>query len=92
MPRSHRPKIKSGAELEAECIVWNHKHPIGTPVLYRSVTGYKAGETLRWPPPMETKTRSEAYVLSGHTAVVFVEGVAGCVALDACEVIGCLDA
>jgi hypothetical protein len=30
-----------------------------------------------------TRTRSAAYVLSGHTAVVFVDGVSGCVALDA---------
>lgn len=73
-----RPKRKSIEQLEAECIVWNHKHPIGTPVTYHPVIGEKAGK--------ETVTTGAAYVLGGHTAVVFVEGVSGCVALDACEV------
>jgi hypothetical protein len=73
-----RPRRKSLNELKAECIVWNHEHPVGTAVVYHPVIGEPAGR--------ETKTRSEAYVLGDHTAVVFVEGVAGCVALDALEV------
>lgn len=28
--------------------------------------------------PIRTKTTSEAFILSGHTAVVFLEGVSGC--------------
>lgn len=36
---------------------------------------------------IDTKTRSEAQVLSGHTAVVWVEGVSGCIALSHVEVI-----
>lgn len=35
--------------------------------------------------PYETRTRSEAYVLSGHSPVVFVEGVSGCYHLTHCE-------
>lgn len=35
--------------------------------------------------PYEARTRSEAYVLSGHSPVVFVEGVSGCYHLTHCE-------
>lgn len=35
--------------------------------------------------PLEARTRSEAYVLSGHSPVVFVEGVVGCYHLTHCE-------
>jgi hypothetical protein len=35
--------------------------------------------------PFEARTRSEAYVLSGHSPVVFVEGVTGCYHLTHCE-------
>jgi hypothetical protein len=72
-----RPKQKSIEQLKAECIVWNHEHPVGTRVIYHPVIGEKAGT--------ETVTTHAAYVLGGHTAVTFVEGVSGCVALDACE-------
>lgn len=72
-----RPKQKSHEQLEAECIVWNHKHPVGTRVLYHPVIGEKAGR--------ERVTCSIAYILSEHTAVVWLEGESGCVALEACE-------
>ena len=50
---------------------------------YTANTGArKAGEGVA------TKTRSEAWVLSGHTAVVMVEGVSGCVALEAVRPLG----
>lgn len=55
---------------------WNLKHPVGTLVEYHPVIGEPAHE-LR-------KTRTRADVLSGHTAVVWLEGKSGCVALDAC--------
>jgi len=35
--------------------------------------------------PYETRTRSEAYILSGHSAVVLVDGVSGCYQLSHCE-------
>lgn len=72
-----RQKRKTLNELKADCIVWNHEHPVGTPVLYHPIIGRKEGR--------ETRTRGEAYVLGDHTAVVFVEGVSGCVALDALD-------
>lgn len=65
-------------QLQQKCDNFNEACPIGTTVIYESVKGDPM--TRR-----ETKTRSEAYVLSGHTAVVFVEDVAGCVALDHVE-------
>jgi hypothetical protein len=69
--------LKVIAELEAECLRWNAGHPIGTEVIYHPVIGEAKGT--------KTKTRTIAYVMSGHTAVLFVEGHAGCVALDAIE-------
>lgn len=51
---------------------WNANHPIGTVVDLTK----DSGEVVR------TKTRSEAEVLSGHTAVIWLEGVRGCYCLD----------
>jgi hypothetical protein len=64
-------------QLEHVCDRWNARHPVGTPVIYHPVIGEKAGRS--------TKTTMPASILSGHSAVLFVEGVAGCVALEAVE-------
>jgi hypothetical protein len=63
------------ATLERECMEWNARHTIGTEVEYHPVIGQSAHRV--------TRTRSSAYVLSGHTSVIFVESESGCVALDA---------
>jgi hypothetical protein len=55
---------------------WNLKYPVGTEVEYHPVIGE--------PEHRVRKTRSVAEVLSGHTAVVWLEQERGCVALDAC--------
>lgn len=68
------------ADLEKFCVAWNATNPIGTEVEYHPVIGQ--------PDHRLTRTRGPAYVLSGHTAVVFVDGVSGCVALDACIPVG----
>jgi hypothetical protein len=52
---------------------WNRRHPIGTPILY-------------WPgvmegPGVESKVRSEAWVMPSGVAVAKVEGYAGGIAL-----------
>jgi hypothetical protein len=70
---------RSIGELEALCATWNSRHPVGTFVRY-----------YRRIHPREDlagvfRTRSAAQVLSGHTAVVWLEGVSGCVCLDAVE-------
>lgn len=58
--------------LLRRCDEWNSMHKVGTAVLLTLDNG---DEKL-------TKTRSEAWVLSGHTAVIQVDGVAGCYALE----------
>lgn len=70
-----RQKQPSVEQLEERCRQWNVTHPIGAVVEYHSTIGaYRH---------IVTRTRGEAYVLSGHTAVCFIEGIPGCVALDA---------
>lgn len=68
-----RPRASSPA-LQRKVDRFNSAHAVGTAVTYRS---HPTAD------PFETRTRSAAWVLSGHTAVVMVEGVAGGVALDA---------
>lgn len=64
-------KRVSEAQMAA---VWNLVVPVGTPVRYW--TGAREGEGK------PSKTRSEAQLLGGHTAVVWVEGHSGCIALS----------
>lgn len=52
-------------------------HPVGTPVL--------AWPGTRDDEPIRTRTRTGAWVLGGHTAVVMVDGVAGGIALTHIE-------
>jgi hypothetical protein len=65
-----RPNI---AKLQAECDRFNSVNAVGAPVRVM-LDGAKE--------PMETRTRSKAEVLSGHSAVVWLEGVRGCYLLD----------
>ena len=58
---------------------WNAKHPTGTPVRYWTMVREGAGRT--------STTRSVAELLSGHTAVVWLAGVSGCVSLSHVEAI-----
>ena len=51
---------------------WNASHPVGTAVKVRK----DGGEVV------ESETRSEAWVLGGHTAVVMVTGIRGCYLLN----------
>lgn len=61
---------------------WNAEHPVGTEV---EVTK-DLGEVLR------TRTRSRAELLSGHTAVIWLEGVRGCYLLERVRAVEPLDA
>jgi hypothetical protein len=67
---SRRPNT---AKLQAACDSFNAKHPVGSPVMLRKDFVLE---------PVETKTRSEAQVLGGHSAVIWLEGVSGCYLLD----------
>jgi hypothetical protein len=64
------------AVLTERCRQWNASYPIGTTIEYHPIIGE--------PEHRIRTTRSEAQVLSGHTAVVWLNGESGCVALDAC--------
>jgi hypothetical protein len=68
----NKPTIE---QLERRRDEWNRANPPGTPV-----TRYKLINPLR--EPMETKTRSEAWVIGNHSVVVLVEGVSGGVLLE----------
>jgi hypothetical protein len=72
---SRVPKRPTAAQLQTLCDEWNAAHPVGTPVIrYKLVNPLEDGTA--------TKTRSEAWVMSGHSAMVMVEGVAGGVVLE----------
>lgn len=60
------------AALQRQCDTFNVSHPVGSPVVVRMDCGDKVA----------TKTRSAAEVLSGHTAVVWLENISGCYMLD----------
>ena len=65
-----KPDIKA---LQAQCDTFNAAHPVGT-----AVTVQLDGQDE----PFATKTRSAAEVLSGHSAVIWLENVRGCYLLD----------
>jgi hypothetical protein len=70
MPKNRVPL--SEADLELQCSRWNEKNPVGAHVFVLRDNGVK----------FLTKTRSTAYVMGGHSAVIFVEGIAGCYLLS----------
>lgn len=60
-------------KMQAECDAFNAKHPVGSDVVVR-LDGVDE--------PFITRTRSEAQILSGHSAVIWLENVSGCYLLD----------
>lgn len=62
----------STAKLQAQCEAFNSKYPVGQKVSVRK----DAGDGVI------TITRSKAEVLSGHSAVIWLEGISGCYLLD----------
>lgn len=63
---------RSREAQERDVTTWNAEVSVGAPVYYR-----KDDNSI-----VATHTRTEAQMLSGHTAVVWLENVRGCVALD----------
>ncbi len=61
--------------LQAEVEAFNSKVPLGGEVDYFEYEGA---------PLKRYKTRTEAQILSGHTAVVWLEGKSGCVCVGHC--------
>jgi hypothetical protein len=64
-------------DQEQLCTLWNAAHPVGT--LCRYWTGVREGEGQL------AKTRSAAGMVGGHSAVIWLEGVSGCIALSHVE-------
>jgi hypothetical protein len=64
-----KPNLKV---LQKTVDAWNAKYPVGTKVVVTLDSGERK----------ETVTRSEAEVLSGHSAVIWIEGIRGCYLLD----------
>jgi hypothetical protein len=73
------PRNSQLAKQEQAVTHWNAATAIGAKVLFRNRPGAK---------PEEFMTASEAFLLGGHTACVFLKDKSGCVALDACEKVG----
>lgn len=66
---------KSAQQL---CDEWNESNPIGTPVLrYRLIKPNRE--------PVETVTRSQAFVCPAGYGVIFVKSIAGWVVLESVE-------
>lgn len=61
---------------QKECDKFNARVNVGDSVDYEEVIGHSV--------PLRYRTRSEAVVLSGHTAVVWLEGKSGCVCVSHC--------
>lgn len=68
--RNKRPNIEA---LQAGCDAFNVAHPVGT-----HVTVKLDGNDV----PFHTVTTSEAQILSGHSAVIWLKDVSGCYLLD----------
>lgn len=58
--------------LQQQCDQFNARYPVGQRVIVRLDSG--EGK--------DTITRGPAYVLSGHSAVIALQGVSGCYLLD----------
>ena len=58
--------------MQSKVDIFNLKHPVGSLVTVIKDFGEK----------IETKVRYPAQILSGHTAVVWLEGISGCYLLN----------
>ncbi len=63
---------------QSEVDAWNAQVSVGDTVEYIDYPGAQ---------PQTFKTRTAAAVLSGHTAVVWLEGKSGCVCVSHCKLI-----
>jgi hypothetical protein len=62
----------STAALQEQCDRFNARYPVGQKVTVRKDDGEG----------VSTVTRSKAEVLSGHSAVIWLDGISGCYLLD----------
>lgn len=64
---------------QKEVDAWNARVKVGDTVEYSEVIGLTEPQTF--------KTQTPAEVLSGHTAVVWLEGKRGCVCISHCKLV-----
>lgn len=64
--------MRTAKNLQKSVDAFNAKYPVGTEVAVKRDSGES----------QITKTRSRAEVLSGHSAVIWLEGISGCYLLD----------
>ncbi len=67
-----KPNLK---KLQAQVDAWNTKVTVGQEISYSEILG---------DPPKLYKTRTEAQILCGHSAVVWLHGIGGCVLVSHC--------
>ncbi len=84
LTRQARPRVTKTLQRrleEATKLVedFNRDYPVGTEVVYYELIDPKAR-------PHPSKTRSTAWVMGGHSAMIMVDGVSGGVALEHIEV------
>lgn len=65
-------QAQATAKLQAKCDKFNAAHQVGASVSVK----LDSGEVR------ETVTNSEAQVMGGHTAVIWLDGISGCYDLD----------
>lgn len=63
---------RSDRELKEFVRGWNKKHPVGAEVVLKK----DSGEVI------ETRTTSAAWLLSGNSPVINLDGITGCYLLD----------
>lgn len=68
--KTHRPPTPASQQRLVDA--WNARNDVGCKVTVQLDNGATK----------ETITRSDARLLSGHTSVIFLEGVSGCCCLD----------
>lgn len=68
--KSRKPKV---ATLKRACDDFNKKYPVGTAVMLK-----EDGRDM----PTKTIVRHHAYILGGHSAVAFFEGISGSYLID----------
>lgn len=61
-----KPNVK---KLQKLCDEFNRKYPVGTAVRLKKDFVDE---------PVDTKVTNEAFILSGHSAVAFFDGISGC--------------
>lgn len=76
MSKAKRPTL---AQLQQQCDEWNAAHEVGVTVNFEEIRGEGVTHTA--------PSCSEAQVLSGHTAVIWLEEKRGCVCLDHCTAV-----